>query len=98
MTDRVEHGKPEKLGVLLVALHLYHGKPVPLTRTVCPGTQQRRLPAASRSRDDRHLPRRRAIQSGEKISPVDQPGGCRSHRHRPALMHTPDVLPPAAQS
>ena len=31
-----------------------------LTSTICPGPQQGRLPAASRSRDDRDLPRRRA--------------------------------------
>jgi hypothetical protein len=29
--DRVEQGKPELLGVLLIALHLQHGEPVPLT-------------------------------------------------------------------
>jgi hypothetical protein len=64
---------------LLVALHLHDGEPVRLTRTVGPSAQQACLPAAGRSRDDRHLPRRRAIQSGEKITPVDQPGSCWSH-------------------
>jgi hypothetical protein len=56
MTDRAEQGKPELLGVLLVALHLQDGEPVPLTRTAGPGPQQRRLPAAGRRRDDRHPP------------------------------------------
>jgi hypothetical protein len=54
VTDRVEQGKPELLGVALVALHLHDGQPVRLPRTVGPGAQQRRLPAAGRSRDDRH--------------------------------------------
>ena len=31
-----EHGKPELLGVLLVALHLQHGEPAPLPGTVGP--------------------------------------------------------------
>jgi len=35
--DRVEQGQPELLGVLLVALHLQHGKPARLARTVGPG-------------------------------------------------------------
>ena len=91
VTDRVEQGKPELLGVLLVALHLQHGEPARLPRTVGPGAQQRRLPAAGRSRDDRHLPRRRAIQGSDKITPVDQPGSCWSHRQRPALISTPDT-------
>ena len=72
--DRAEQGQPELLGILLIALHLDDSKPVRLTRTACPRAQQGRLPAAGRSRDDRHLFRRRAIQSGEKITPVDQPG------------------------
>jgi hypothetical protein len=63
---------------LLVALHLHDREPMPLTRTVCPGAQQRRLPAAGRSGDDHHLLRRRAIQSGEKITPVDQPAIARA--------------------
>ena len=91
MTDRVEQGQPELLGVLLVALHLQHGEPARLPRTAGPGAQQRRLPAAGRSRDDRHLPRRRAIQGSDKITPVDQPGSCWSHRQRPALISTPDT-------
>jgi hypothetical protein len=53
---------------------------MPLPRTVCPGAQQRRLPAADRSRDDRHLLGRRAIQGCEKITPVDQPESCPSHQ------------------
>jgi hypothetical protein len=71
MTDRGKQGKPEKLGVVLVALDLHDGEPMPLTQTVSESAQQRRLPAAGRSREDRHLPRRRATQSGKKIVPVD---------------------------
>ena len=91
VTDRVEQGQPELLGVLLVALHLQDGEPARLPRTAGPGAQQRRLPAAGRRRDDRHLPRRRAIQGSDKITPVDQPGSCWSHRQRPALVSTPDT-------
>jgi hypothetical protein len=91
VTDRVEQGKPELLGVLLVALHLQHGEPARLPRTAGPGAQQRRLPAAGRRRDDRHLSRHRAIQGSDKITPVDQPGNCWSHRQRPALVSTPDT-------
>src|SRR6185437_14570512 len=74
-----------------VALHLQHGEPARLPRTAGPRAQQARLPAAGRSRDDRHLPRRRAIQGSDKITPVDQPGSCWSHRQRPALVSTPDT-------
>ena len=91
MTDRVEQGKPELLGVVLVALHLQHGEPMRLTRTVGPRAQQRRLPAAGGSRDDRHLPRRRAIQGSKKITPVDQPGSCPIHLEMPALLPAPDA-------
>jgi len=65
VTRHVEQGKPELLGVVLVALHPHDGEPVRLTRTACPRAQQRRLPAPGRSRDDRHLPRRRAIQGSK---------------------------------
>ena len=77
-TDRVEQSQPELLGILLIPLHLHDSKPVRLTGTVGPRPQQRRLPAAGRSRDDRHFLRRRAIKSGEKIIPVDQPGVIRA--------------------
>jgi len=69
-------------------------EPARLPRTAGPGAQQRRLPAAGRRGDDRHLPRRRAIQGSDKITPVDQPGSCWSRRQRPALISmsdTPDV-------
>ena len=56
VTDRAEQGQPELLGVVLAALHLHEGEPARLTRSARPGAQQRRLPAAGRSRDDRHLP------------------------------------------
>src|ERR1700734_830987 len=58
MTDRVEHGQPELLGVLLIALHLEHGEPRPRSRTFGPRAQQRRLAASGRRRADRDLPRR----------------------------------------
>ena len=74
MTDCAEQGKPELLSVVLVALHLQHGESMSLTRTVGPRAQQRGLPTPGGSRDDRHLPRRRAIQGSKKINPVDQPG------------------------
>jgi hypothetical protein len=77
-----EQGKPEELGVVLVAFHLDDGDPVPRAGTTCPDAQPRRLPAPGRSRDGRQLPRRRAIESGEKGVPGDQPGSRRSHRHR----------------
>jgi hypothetical protein len=79
-TDRAEQGQPELLGILLIALDLKDSKPMLLTRTVGPGAQQRRLPAAGRSRDDRHLLGRREIQGSEKITPVDQPESCPSHQ------------------
>jgi hypothetical protein len=65
---------------VLVALHLQDREPVPLIRTAGPGAEQRRLPAAGRRRDDRHLLGRGAIQGREKIIPVDQPEGCPSHQ------------------
>jgi hypothetical protein len=76
VTHRVEQGEPELLGVLLVALHLQHSERARLPGTTGPGAQQRRLPAAGRSRDNRHLPRYRAIQGSDKITSVDQPGNC----------------------
>ena len=69
-----------------------HGEPARPARRAGPGAQQRRLPAAGRSRDDRHLPRRRAIQASEKVIPGDHPGSRWSHRQRPALVSTPDTL------
>jgi hypothetical protein len=85
LTDRAEQGKPELLGVVLVTLHLHDGEPVRLPRAACPRTQQRCLSAPGRSRDDRYLSRRRAAQSGEKITPVDQPGSRSIRRQRPAF-------------
>ena len=85
LTDRVEQGKPELLGVVLVALHLHDGELVRLPRTVGPRAQQTCLPAAGRSRDDCHSPRRRAIQGSYKITPVNQPGSYWSHRQRAFL-------------
>jgi hypothetical protein len=89
VTDRAEQGKPELLGIELIASYLDDGDPVRLARTACPSAQQRRLPAAGRSRDGRHPARCRAIQSGEKITPVDQPWSCSIHRRWPALVSTP---------
>ncbi|HEY0475724.1 MAG TPA: hypothetical protein VGD34_28840, partial [Kribbella sp.] len=70
---------------MLFALYLHESEPELLPRPAGPRAQQARLPATGRSRDDRHLPRRRAIQGSDKITPVDQPGSCWSHRQRPAL-------------
>jgi hypothetical protein len=83
LADCGEQGKPELLAVLLVASHRHDGEAMRPARTVCPGAQQRSLPAARRGGDDRDLPRRRAIKSSEKITPVDQSGGAivRGVRH-----------------
>ena len=75
--------------IIVVIDDLHEGEPARLTRPAGPRTQQRRLPAAGRRRDDRHLARRRAIQGNDEITPVDQPGSCWSRRHRPALISTP---------
>jgi len=39
-----------------------------------PGAQQRRLPAARRRGDNRHLSLDRAVQAGDEIVASDQPG------------------------
>ena len=69
LPDGAEDGEPELLGVLLIAPHLDDRQPVRLTRTICPGPQQRSLAAAcgaeisvtfaavARSRDARSSPR-----------------------------------------
>jgi hypothetical protein len=98
ITDRAEQGKPELLSVVLVARHLQHGESMSLTRTIGPRAQQRRLPTAGGSRDDRHLPSRRAIQGSKKLNPVDQPGSCPIHLQMPALLPAPYTDPPATQS
>jgi hypothetical protein len=40
VTDRVEQGQPELLGVVLVAWHLHEGETVRLARSAGPGAQQ----------------------------------------------------------
>jgi ribosomal protein S30 len=85
MANLGQHGEPELLGILLIAPHLHGGNPVALTRAGCPRTQQARFPAASGSRDDRHLPRRRAIKSYEKVTPIDQRAACRCRLESPGL-------------
>ena len=97
LTDRAEQGKPESPRILPIALHLDHGEPTRLPGTVSPGTQERRLAAPGWRRDDRDLTRRRAIESGEKVNPVDQPRVRAIQRHGPALAHSPDN-PPAVDS
>ena len=77
-----------------ISLPAQHGEPARLPRTVGPGAQQRRLPAAGQRRDDRHLPRLCAIQGSDKITPGDQPGSCWSYRQRPALISRPDTSGP----
>jgi hypothetical protein len=61
MAYRVEQGQPEDLGVVLAGLHLNDGESARLARTVGPRAKQRGLPAAGRSRDDRHPLGRRPI-------------------------------------
>jgi hypothetical protein len=78
MTDGIKQGQPELLGVFLVAPHRHEGDAMRPIRIVCPRAQQRGLPAASRSGDDRHFPRCRAIQSGEKIAANDKPESVRA--------------------
>ena len=93
LPDRAEQGEPESLSVRPVALHLDDSEPVPLPRPVGPGAQERRLAAPGRRRDDRDLARRRTIESGEKVNPVDQPRGSRDPRHEPASALAPDTPP-----
>jgi hypothetical protein len=52
VTDRVEQGEPELLGILLIPPNLHHGELARRPRAVGPGAQQRPLPAAGRSRDE----------------------------------------------
>ncbi len=40
MTDRIEQGQPELLGVVLVALHLHQSEPPRLARPASPCAQQ----------------------------------------------------------
>src|ERR1022692_2735422 len=80
--DGAEDGKPELLGVLLVALHLQDCQPVRLTWPTCPGPEQRSLAAACGGRDKRYLRCRRAIQGREKFSALNQPLGCRTRLSR----------------
>ena len=50
LPDGAEDGKPELLGILLIASHLDDCQPIRLTRTISPGPQQRSL-AAPRGRE-----------------------------------------------
>jgi len=72
LTDGVEQVKPEKLGVMPVAAYLHDDEPASRAGTFGPGAQQRRLPAAGRSRDGRHLPRCHAVEAGDEIVAGDQ--------------------------
>ena len=71
--DRGEDGEPELLGVPLVAPHLHNREPVRATRTIGPGPQQRSLAAARRSRDQRYLRFRRAVEGRDKFPALNQP-------------------------
>src|SRR5947207_6159883 len=71
VTDGVEQGKPEILRVPLVTVHLYRGELVRAAQPAGPGTQQRRLPAAGRSRDDRYLSLGRAVKGGTQAATGD---------------------------
>jgi hypothetical protein len=63
---------------LLVVLHLDDGEPMPLTRDGLPGRGSGvfALPTGAEMIVTLSPPRSRAA---EKITPVDQPGGCRSY-------------------
>src|ERR1035437_10292951 len=74
LTDGVEQGKPEKLRILLVMPHRHRSDAMRPIRAVCPGAQQRCLPAASRRRNDRHLPRCRVVETGDEIVASDHSG------------------------
>ena len=76
LPDGAEDGEPELLGVLLIAPHLDNCQPVRLTRTICPGSQQRGLAAACGGGDKRYLRCRRAIQGREKVFALNQPRSC----------------------
>ena len=76
--DGAEDGKPELLGVLLIASHLHDCQPVRLTRPICPSPEQRSLAAACGGRDKRYLRCRRAIQGREKVSALNRLQGCRT--------------------
>ncbi len=95
--DLAEQREPELLRVLLIALHLQHRDPVRRSEMRCPGAQQRRLAAPGRRRDDRYLPRGRAVKGSEQPGPADQPGGRAGHGaslNPHALPATDPVLPP----
>jgi hypothetical protein len=67
LTDGVEQVEPERLRVVLVAAHLHDGEPTIPGRTFGPGAQQRRLAAAGRRGDHRHLPRGHAVEAGDEL-------------------------------
>ena len=78
LPDGAEDGKPELLGILLVAPHLHSREPVALARAIRPGPQQGSLAAASGGRDQGYLCFRRAVESGEKFSALNQLRSCRA--------------------
>jgi len=71
LTYGVEQRKPENLRTLLFVPHRHEGDAIRLIRTVCPGARQRRLPAAGRRRDNRHLLRCRAVEASDEIVASD---------------------------
>ncbi len=78
LSEGGKHGKPELLGVLLVALHLDDCHPVAPAGAVCPRPQQRGLPAAGRGRDQRYLCSRRAIEGSNEFRALNQSRSCRT--------------------
>jgi len=97
MTDRWRQGKPEKLGVVLVALDLHDSSP----NSPDPDCQAKRatatdLPLAGRA--ERIVTSRRRATQSARSCPVDQPGGCWSHLHTPVpppwcVLLTPFLAP-----
>jgi hypothetical protein len=73
LPEGAEDGKPELLGVLLIAPHLNDCQPIQLTRTISPRPQQRSLAAAGGRRDQRYLRCCCAIQGRDKVSALNEP-------------------------
>src|SRR5579859_3855868 len=87
--DGTEDGEPELLCVLLVAPHLDDRHPVPLTRPVRPGPQQRGLPTARGARDKRYLASRRAVEGSQKFPALNQPRSLRTRLSLPTASQHP---------
>src|SRR2546421_3033683 len=76
--DRVEHGAPEPLFVLLVALDGHERDPTKLPRMVSPRAQQRGLPTSRRRRDDRQTFGHGPVKQPKETFPVQHAPGTRN--------------------